>query len=351
MWSAGCGEDPEEGMVIGIHLQACDYSFTPSNLLDEGSDRIIELGSKAIGIYIGPEYADYYPGSECDAANLAELAASPAYRRLFGKPLKVYSLTSYAFANGLDGRWQQGIESYDHRAAYSEIRALCEYLLREYAGSGKTFIIKNWEGDWHLLGGYLRNTEPAEKAVAAMIGWMEARISAVRDAREAVGAGGVFVYSAVEFNLVRMGQGGRRTMLTEVVPHLSADLYSYSAWDGIQRPGKIPERLDFIKRYAADSEAFGNRNVFLGEIGVADKVEDKVNILRWALDAGRKWGVPFAFVWQLYDNECDGKALYPAGDDERAALSCRGFWLIDKYGELTPTGSMVKHYIAGDYEE
>ena len=336
-------------MVLGIHLQDCDYSFTPRDLLDEGSDRILELGSRAIGVYIGPEYADYYPGSKCGAANLAELAASPAYNRLFRKPLTVYSLTCYAFANGLDGRWRQGIASYDHRAAYSEIRALCEYLLREYEGSGKTFIIKNWEGDWHLLGDYMRGTEPTAEAVQAMIGWLGARISAVRDAREAVETQDVFVFSAAEFNLVSKVQRGKRAMLTEVVPHLEADLYSFSAWDGMRRPDGFKEKLDFIKTFAPDSEAFGDRNVFLGEFGVTDNLKDSVSILRRTLDAGREWGVPYAFVWQLYDNECDGKAYYPASDEERERLRCRGFWMIDKHGDLTPAGQLIKRYLAGDY--
>lgn len=343
---AACSQDEPPLMRVGVHLQACDYSFTAKDLLDEGSDEILKLGADSIGVYLGSEYKEYYNGIEEEALDLESLAKTEAYDRFLNKNFLVYSLTCYAFANGLDSRWQQGIESYDPEAAYREVRGLVEYLLRRFAGTGKTFIIKNWEGDWHLLGGYNQGDEPSDTAVEAMIEWLQSRIKAIEDARAAVGVvEGVSVFSAVEFNLVAKAEGGGRTLLTSVVPHLKADLYSYSSWDSLYQPQKIIPRLDFIKRFAADSESFGRRNVMLGELGAPDGGPAKVTMLRWAMEAARSWGVPYCFFWQLYDNECDGKRYYPAGVSERRTLICRGFWLIDKMGRRTPSWYMLSEFL------
>jgi hypothetical protein len=341
-----CSKENPSSMSIGIHLQACDYSFTGKDLLDEGSDEVLNLGAEGIGIYMGPEYREYYNGVIEDAVSLESLARTTAYRRLFDKLLRVYSLTCYAFADGLDSHWQMGIESYDPQASYREIRALAEYLLCTYRGTGKVFIIKNWEGDWHLLGGYDQKAEPTDEAVAAMTTWLNARCHAVEDAKQAVADHkGVEVYSAVEFNLVAKAEQGGRTVLNAVVPQVKADLYSYSSWDSAYQPDKIIPRLDFIKRFAPDSPSFGSRNVMLGEIGAPDGREDKVVKLRWSLEAARNWGVPFCFFWQLYDNECGGKRYYPASAAERKSLECRGFWLIDSFGRRTPSWYMLRDFI------
>jgi len=343
---SACSQGEPSGMRVGVHLQACDYSFTGKDLLDEGSDEVLKLGAESIGVYLGPEYTDYYHGVDEQASDLESLAKTTAYDRLFNKDFSVYSLTCYAFANGLDSRWQQGIESYDPEAAYREVRGLVEYLLRRFAGTGKTFIIKNWEGDWHLLGSYNQEDEPSDAAVDAMVGWLRARVKAIEDARAAVaGIEGVNVFSAVEFNLVAKAEEGGRTVLTSVVPKIEADLYSYSSWDSLYQPEKIITRLDFIKRYAPDSPSFGSRNIILGELGAPDGRHDKVTMLRWAMEAADSWGVPYCFFWQLYDNECDGKRYFPAGVSERRSLNCRGFWLIDHFGRRTPSWYMLKEFI------
>ncbi|MBW1678462.1 MAG: hypothetical protein JRJ79_18200 [Deltaproteobacteria bacterium] len=259
-------------------------------------------------------------------------------------------MTCYAFAGGLDDKWKTGIESYNPDAEYAGIRALTEHLLREFADSGKTFIIKNWKGDWHLLGSYDSRLEPTPNAIAAMASWLKARCQAVHDARQSVRVGGVQVLSAVEFNLVVKAQRGGKTLLTEVLPHLQADLYSYSAWDSISSPRSMLQRLDFIKKYAPDSEAFGNNNLIIGELGCPNSYPDKLFRLRLMLSAFKGRGVPYVFFWQLYDNECAGRALYPVGAETRRQLKCRGYWLIDPLGRKTPSWYLIKKILASGQE-
>ncbi len=331
-----CAPADTHPFVVGVHHQQGCYSFTPGDYLSEGSDRVAELGARAIGVFMGPEYETYYPGVGGDVGSLAELAQTDAYRRLFDR-FEVVSITCYAFAGGLDTRWRNGIESYDPFAEYRGLRALAEHLLRQYSGSGKVFILKNWEGDWMLRGGYDVEAEPTPAALRAMTAWLEARVAAVVDARAAVpSAENVGVYSAVEFNLVAQAQADRATVLTRIVPRLRADLYSYSAWDSLTQIETIGERLDLIASLAPDSVDFGDRNVFVGEFGCPDDVPLKLERVRMMLGAFRRWGVPYCFYWQIFDNECDARALHPAADAERAALRCRGYGLIDQNGRTTP---------------
>jgi hypothetical protein len=338
--NGGCSSGTQKPTVIGIHHQHGDYSFTREDLLNEGADRALEMGCKAIGVYMGPEYSVYYHGLDERAGNLKELAQTAAYRRFFNKPFDVISITCYSFDKGLD-RWREGIETFDPDAEYKEIRELTEYLLVEYGGSGKTFILKNWEGDWQLLGSYERDAEPKNEALEAMSAWLRARIKAVSDARSSVDYEGVQVYSAVEFNLVEKAEEGRATVLTKIIPRLEADLYSYSAWDSIYNPEKISVRLNFIKKYAPDSQAFGWKNVMIGEFGFPEGRGDKLVKIRLMLREFRRWGVPYCFYWQIYDNECDGERFHPADAASRETLKCRGFGLIDPLGRRTPAWQLL----------
>ena len=341
-----CSHSPRREMVIGIHHQHGDYSFSDKDLLNEGADRVLELGAKAIGIYMGPEYADYYHGVTAAADSLSELAETSHYAELFSKPFKVFSITCYSFSRGLD-KWEAGIESYDPQAEYTEIRELAYHLLESYSGSGKTFILKNWEGDWQLLGSYDKDAEPRDPDLEAMKDWLAARIRAVRDARESTKFDNVEVYSAVEFNLVAKAQAGGKTLLTEVAPFLKPDLFSYSAWDSIDAPNEIYTRLEFIKEYAPDSEAFGRRNVMIGEFGFPGRTDYKVHKIKNMITQFDRWGAPVCFFWQIYGNECTDESFYPAGAASRISLECRGFGLIDPLGRRTPAWYCLNDYITG----
>lgn len=339
-----CSPAPAREMVFGIHNQHGDYSFTHEDLLNEGADRILELGAKGIGIYMGPEYSKYYHGVDEEAGSLVQLAKADAYRSLFEKDFEVISITAYAFATGLD-RWREGIETYDEEAEHAGIKELVEYLLSEYSGTGKTFIIKNWEGDWQLLGSYDVRDEPTDSAIEAMTSWLQSRIRAIKEAKENVDYEDVNVYSAVEFNLVEKARNGEKTLLTEIVPKLESELYSYSAWDTCSNPEKIVSQLNFIKCYAPDSAPFGRKNLIIGEFGYPDQEQHKVNKIRLMLEGLKRWGIPYCFYWQIFDNECDKESFHPDSKQGRESLACRGFGLIDPLGRPTPEWHYLKNNV------
>lgn len=79
-------------------------------------------------------------------------------------------------------------------------------MLRTYAGTGKTFIIQNWEGDWALRGSFDPDTKPTAAATAAMIHWLTARQRGVALARAEFATSGARVFHACEVNLVRQAQ-------------------------------------------------------------------------------------------------------------------------------------------------
>ena len=43
-------------------------------------------------------------------------------------------------------------------AEHNEFYQLTKYLYSHFSGSGKTFILKDWEGDWVALGGQSSST-------------------------------------------------------------------------------------------------------------------------------------------------------------------------------------------------
>jgi hypothetical protein len=62
-----------------------------------------------------------------------------------------------------------------------------------YAGSGKTFVLQNWEGDWGIRPTTDPKLVPTPTAINGMIRWLNARQDGVERARRDVPAPGVQV--------------------------------------------------------------------------------------------------------------------------------------------------------------
>ncbi|HYU35302.1 MAG TPA: hypothetical protein VEW48_24375 [Thermoanaerobaculia bacterium] len=333
--------------VLGVTHVAGKYNFTAEDFLNEGADRLLELGTRVIKVWFDPNATPSYPfNSDWGAPpeNLADLARHPYYQALFAKPFSTYILELARrdpIDEFLDGMTREEMDK-ERKQTYE----LARYLLTTYAGTGKTFVLQNWEGDHLLRRGLTDDEQPDHTRVLGMAAWLNARQAGVTQARREVSAQGVTVANAVEVNLLRRAMAGEVTVTNDVVPLTRADLYSYSSWDVELDPAGLVHALDYLAAKAPDSSLYGSRNVYLGEYGAAkDHVsneQDRARVIRELTEAALGWGARWVVYWQLYCNE-------PAREyqtDRPANQDLRGFWLIRPDGVKT----RFYNYFSGQLE-
>lgn len=321
--------------VLGVSHVAGKYHFTDEDYLNEGADRILELGSRVIKVWITPDPAKNYPFNslwEPTPTDVLEVVQQPYYQELFAKHFKVFFLEMVAApeVSFIDGMSEEEIER-ERLQAYT----VAQHLLTAYAGTGKTFVLQNWEGDHLLRQGLLGSANPDAVRVQGMIDWFNARQAGVEQARKEVAQQDVWVWHAVEANHLANAMKGRVTVTNDVVPFTRADLYSYSSWDIGFKPKTLLKALDHLARKAPDSKAFGAQNVYLGEFGASlehagGSEANQRKIVKNLAEAALGWGVRWAVYWQIYCNEA--KRIYYGQPRNR---HMRGFWLVRADGTKT----------------
>jgi hypothetical protein len=350
--------------TLGVTHVAGLYHLTDKDFLNEGADQILALGSRVIKVWFfsgkgsGSLAMSYPYNSQWPSVNsLVEGAQTPYFKTLFSKPFTTYILKVTSLGRD-EGYWRNGITDEQKKDEQRQFYELAKYLLTEYKGTGKTFILQHWEGDWMVRGNFKGDQEPTPEALSNMVEWLNARQAGVNQAREEVGeqlvsrassprgdAGrmtatreqGVHVYHAAEVNrVVQSMRDGFPNMVNKVLPHTKLDLVSYSAWDSAtshyRDPNVLRDALDFIAAHAPDSPAFGNRNVYLGEYGMPQNnfsLEQVRTAIPNAVQTALHWGCPYIVYWQLYCNELkDPNAKPPVTSND----AVRGFWLIRSDG-------------------
>ena len=319
--------------IIGVTHVDGKYHLTDKDFLNEGAEQILTLGSRVIKVWFHNPLKSYSFNSQWPQTNsLIEIAQTKYFRELFDKPFTTYIMMCFSTGNNA-AYWRKGITSEQKLDEQRQFYELTKYLLTTYRGTGKTFVLQHWEGDWLIRGNYDRNADPTAEAISGMIGWLNARQEGVNQARKEVGTDSVWVYHAAEVNrVVNTMKQGRPNMVDKVLPHTKLDLVSYSAWDATaEYSGNsqiLHEALDFIAKNTPDSVEFGNRNVYLGEFGMPENKfspEKIQKVIPGAVETALNWGCPYIVYWQLYCNEFkDNKQKPPVKSND----AVRGFWLI-----------------------
>jgi Carboxypeptidase regulatory-like domain len=353
----------------GVTHAGGDYGFTTDNYLVEGSKRINTLGASSIFVYMVPEYRTRYPDKSVapfwpagDLHSLTELAQTAPYKALFDLPFKTFVITAYSFAAG------------DHVANFAtdpslagqeeeEFYELTRYLLTTYAGTGKTFILKHWEGDYIGLQGFDTSKSISPSMVDAMNIWLTARQRGISRARNDLGnPAGVGVFHAVEMSRVLdYSRSGLTRVVNAVVPVVKPDMVSYSSYeatlagsDPASATAVIREALDVIKNLAPDPLGLGDKRILISEYGLFEN-ERPADEVAWRttaiLQAAQAAGISGAYMWQVFDNEChqSNGSDFPTdaspGDPLRPANSqCRGLWLVKPDGAISPVLSLISPY-------
>jgi hypothetical protein len=323
--------------VLGVAHAAGRYNFTGEDYLNEGADRVLELGSRVIKIFFVPNTIQALYNFNSDwsplPVDVVELAQRPYMQALFAKPFSTYVLVITPVT--VTPQFLDGLSPSEAAAERDQMYRLTRYLLTAYADSGKTFILQNWEGDHILDQGLLDGADPDPVRIRGMIDWWNARQDGVQQARREIGSHNVRVLHAAEVNFLSEAMAGKVTATNNVIPYTHCDLYSYSSWDIGFTPGQLTRALDYLKSKAPDSELFGRYDLYLGEFGMAKDhgapEGTRFERVRELMEAALGWGVRYAVYWQVYDNEA--LQTYTGRPDNE---DLRGFWLIRPDGEKAP---------------
>jgi len=329
---------------LGVTHVAGTYHLTNEPFLVEGAGQIAALGSRVIKLYLTVPPRQYpFNTTWPEVRSLVDVARSSPFRSVFQMPFSTYILTTYS-AGRQEHYWLRGINESEARDETEQFYRLAKYLLTTYRGSGKTFVLQHWEGDWAVRGKFDPRSDPAETAIEGMIGWLRARQQGVEHARQQVGQHNVTVLHAAEVNLVRIAmEENRPTVTTCVLPHVGVDLVSYSAWDTQHDTRLFRQALDFIAAHAIDRPPFGNKNVYVGEFGAPEneRTEQQVRqTIRNVVDTATEWGCPYIVYWQVYCNEARRKPVKKNDD-------VRGFWLLRPDGTKAIAWYELQAYFFG----
>ncbi len=342
--------------VIGVAHIDGKYSVPAQgrDYLSEGAYRIrYELGSRVIKLWLDGNPARFYPfhspnwQSVQSGGGIVQIADHPYYRQVFTMPFSTFILV----VDLPDGVWfQDGMTVQEERAEEEEFYRLARYLMVQYARTGKTFVLQNWEGDWLLRvgddGAFLpdaKNPQPA--AISGMIKWLQARQRGVERARAELRGevDGVTVKHAIEVNFLRrsLSDPARVSVATHVLPSVAADLYSYSAWESLDdwTGDHLLEMLTVL-----DEKTPGSGNIYVGEYGVPENVfgtAEHLERVRAYTEAALAWGARYLVYWQIYCNEFAGNPV-----PEPLNRDMRGFWLIRPDGTRSPVWTYLRGQIA-----
>lgn len=351
--------------LIGFTVMAPRYYFGDLPCMLEGARRIYEFGSRTIKLVLSPNYRGEYPHNHDwpELGSLTELVSHPQVKPVFDMNFHTFVLEAYPLSpvardcpfmhltppvsddcvvldenTGLGEPIKRVFCSEQLKAEYEEIYRFASYLHEEYAGSGKTFIIQNWESDWSVRGKGDPNMDPPPEKMEQLVTWINNRQDAVDAARRDHPGSGVNVWNCAEVNLVAHALEGRPTVTTCAVPKMRCDIYSYSSYDTSIAGTQLSDALDLLLKYCPPSETVGDKNLFIGEYGLPENefpVEQQLSSLENVVTLAMEKGLRHVIYWELYCNE---KSLtHPSG--------CRGFWLIRKDGSPAPCYPVFKRML------
>ena len=342
-------------LSVGTQALSATYRLTDKPALLEMANTIQEMGSDTLKITASAKYTEAYhiPANPAITSLRDLVTIEPSYKAALDMPFRNIMLWVYPFSDSLScfrtGNFRPGEADRIHKEIYD----LTAHLLKTYSGSGKSFFLGNWEGDWHALSGQSKTADPSPLVLDAMRQWFLLREKAIADARRDTPHHDVNIYFYIEINqVIKAMREGRPALVNKVLPHIKTDFVSYSSYDVTNRAMKTGgdegrkmffEALDYIEKKLPPSDIPGKR-IMIGEYGITySSVKDAeiqkqraAELIRWSLE----WGCPFILYWQLYCNEIEQKSN-----------THRGYWMIDPKGVKQPVWDLHTNFLrkANDY--
>lgn len=326
--------------VLGTQAIGGRYQFTTEAPLLESARLIAQLGSPIMKFAISPQHAFgtakvNVKGANPEFKTLTEIASKePAHRAVLDMPFTHFLIWTYPLTtHGSAGQYQPAERDLEYREMYD----FACHLLRSYNGTGKSFYLGHWEGDWHLRPQFDPKQPFPEHYAEHFIPWLNVRQQAIDDAKRDTPHAKVWLWHYTEVNLVQPFLKGGQCLTNDILPQVDVDYVSYSCYDSLQ--DKIHERLtaalDHIESKLKPKAGIPpGKRVFIGEYGFparsftpAQQNAKSIETMRTALE----WGCPFALYWELYDNE---------GTPDKPG----GFWLINEKNEKQPVWETHRRY-------
>jgi len=326
--------------ILGTQTFGITYKFTDETGLVETARAIHDMGSNIIKFRLEDGYyGSYYGGvaKRDDVDSLTTLARNePSHKAVFDMPFVYYHLWVYPFTGG---GWQDGFSKEEADGEYKEIYEFVRYLLTEYNGTGKTFYLGHWEGDWYLHPDFDGSKDPSDELCKNMADWLSIRQRAVDDAKRDTEYDGVEVYHYTEVCLVQKAMSGGKAIASVILPDLDVDYVSWSSHEALgwsarnsfEQGDALRERLfdilDYIESRLKPKEGIDGKRVYIGEYGFAENfvksADRQEKMSRQVARYFVEWGCPFVLFWEMYCNEFrNGKH--------------NGWWLIDNQGDKQP---------------
>lgn len=273
--------------VIGTQTIGSKYKFTEETNLVETALAIQKMGSNLLKFSMGPHYylTSYDVPENEEVISLTELAHEKSFKQVLDMDFMFYQIWTYEFSTYTDEsqktnkqnnkiKFIGGLSDEHAEASYREIYEFASYLLKTYNGSGKVFMLGNWEGDWHLRSDYDR-TKPANTAtIEGMIRWFNIRQKAVDDAKRDVPHKNVEVFHYVEMNLSDLAVKGETCVTNSILPYINPDYVSFSAYTATNSPNNeiemekmLTEHLNYIESKIKPKPGIAGKRLFIGEYG------------------------------------------------------------------------------------
>jgi hypothetical protein len=334
-------------MVIGTQTVGAKYKFTTETNLVETAKAISEMGSNVLKMSMSPRYwwENYDIPRDEKITCLKELAQEKSMKTVLAMDFKYYYIWTYEFsqytqepAGGKKDEYQikfiDGLNDDYAAKSYKEVYDLACYLLKTYSGTGKVFMMGNWEGDWHLRWDYKPKNPANPKTIEGMTRWLNVRQKAIDDAKKNTPHKNVQMFHYVEVNLTNLALKGETCVVNSILPNVNPDYVSFSSYAATGPPkteedmySNLTKHLDVIKSKMKPKKGIKGSRIIIGEYGnsEAEYPQEIINQrAKWIMKAGLKLDCINILFWEMYNNEI--------ADDG----SNRGFWLINKKGEKTP---------------
>lgn len=334
-------------MKIGLAHVAAKYTVPTGSgtQFADGCNATWTYGFRTLKVYCTADYLANYPLQSSWSSvpsTVTQLAQTTQFTSQLSRAWQTVILTVFTFANGSTNWWRVDPSKTRFDAEYAEIRVLAEYLLTTYNGTGREFILQNWEGDWAFMDAFVVNTPVDRQLVDRYAAFLGTRQRAVSDARKAV-ASDCRVLMAIEANRVvdlRVAPHLRR-IGHEIAARVTPDVISYSAYDStIVEQGSWGASIDawtaattpiFTLALRSLRLAFPGVPIMIGEFGFPEGIELPAgrsvgDMIRTVASIASAAGVKWFIYWQIFDNE------------ETSPGVARGFYVQKPDGSTSQAG-------------